>query len=210
MISLLVIDDHPLVASGIAAMLRGEDIEVKDTAKTGMEALGLISSNQYHIILLDISLPDMDGLVLCSEIRKADKTAKILGLTSVNETGIITQLLQRGGNGYLLKNMERNELLEAVYKVLGGKIYLSKEANDKILEQYRNIDLATQSIPTITRREKEILGLLNEGLNGPQIASKLFLSPYTVETHRKNLMQKFNMSSTQLLLKTARELQLIT
>ncbi|MGZ8545344.1 MAG: response regulator [Flavisolibacter sp.] len=211
MIDLLVIDDHPLVAGGISIMLNGQDdIVVRATAKTGKEGLALIESQHYDIVLLDISLPDMDGLLVCSKIRNINKDIKIIGLTSVNETAIITQLLQRGGHGYLLKNMERNELLEAIYKVMGGKIYLSKSANEKILEQYRNIDIATKPIPAVTRREREVLELLNLGLSGPQIAKKLFLSPYTVETHRKNLMQKFNMTSTQLLLKKAREFHLIS
>ena len=211
MIELLVIDDHPLVAGGISIMLNGQDeISVKATAKTGKEGLELISSHHFDIVLLDISLPDMDGLLVCSEIRKLNKEIRIIGLTSMNETAILTQLLQRGGHGYLLKNMERNELLEAIYRVIEGKIYLSKSANDKILEQYRNIDLASKPIPAVTRREKEILELLNQGLTGPQIAKKLFLSPYTVETHRKNLMQKFNLTTTQLLLKKAREFYLIS
>ena len=100
-------------------------------------------------------------------------------------------------------------MLEAIDRVLNGKIYLSKAANDKILEQYRNIEMATQQTPVLTRRESEILQLLNEGLNGPQIAQKLSISPYTVETHRKNLMQKFNASNSQLLLKLARQNRLI-
>jgi len=210
MISLLIIDDHPLVTGGVTAMLKDNDsVEVTGSAKTGKEALELLMQNSYDVILLDIGLPDMDGLTLCSEIRKINKDIRIIGLTSSNELGLITQLLQRGGNGYLLKNMERAELLEAVFAVLDGKIYLCKAANEKVLEQYRNIDMAVQPAPVLTRREKEILQLLNEGLTGPQIAKQLFLSPYTIESHRKNLMQKFNATNSQLLLKLARQNRLI-
>ena len=191
-------------------MLKDNDsVEVTGSAKTGKEALELLMQNSYDVILLDIGLPDMDGLTLCSEIRKINKDIRIIGLTSSNELGLITQLLQRGGNGYLLKNMERAELLEAVFTVLDGKIYLCKAANEKVLEQYRNIDMAVQPVPVLTRREKEILQLLNEGLTGPQIAKQLFLSPYTIESHRKNLMQKFNATNSQLLLKLARQNRLI-
>ena len=210
MVSILIIDDHPLVTGGVITMLKdADDITVTGSAATANEALKLLASNVYDLILLDISLPDMDGLALCDEIRKINKDVKIIGLTSSNETGIIIQLLQRGGNGYLLKNMDRNELLEAICYVLDGKIYLSKAANEKVLEQYRNINMALQHAPLLTRREKEILQLLNEGLTGPQIAKQLFLSHYTVETHRKNLMQKFNASNSQLLLKLARQNKLI-
>ena len=129
--------------------------------------------------------------------------------TSTNEAGIITQFLARGGNGYLLKNMERDELLAAIDEVMNDKIFLSKAANQKILEQFITISDALKSTPVLTRREKEIIQLLYEGLTGPQIAERLFLSPYTIETHRKNLLQKLNVSSTQLMLRYAKENKLI-
>ncbi|MBX2925133.1 MAG: response regulator transcription factor [Chitinophagaceae bacterium] len=210
MVNVLVIDDHPLVTGGISVMLQNrQDIAVSGSAQTAREALSLLEKNSYDIILLDISLPDMDGLSLCREIRKQDKTIKIIGLTSTNETGIITQLLREGANGFLLKNMDRTELLEAVFQTLKGKIYLSKAANEKVLEQFVSIDNSISQPPLLTRREKEILQLLNEGYTGPQIAQKLFLSPYTIETHRKNLMQKLNATNSRLLLKLARQNKLI-
>ena len=210
MVSILIIDDHPLVTDGVKTMLRDSgEVQVTASAKTAREALGLLHENTFDIILLDISLPDMDGLALCEAIRKINKVAKIIGLTSSNEVGIITQLLQRGGNGYLLKNMEQSELLEAIWQVLAGKIYLSKAANEKLLEQYRNVNTALAQTPLLTRREKEVLQLLDEGLTGPQIAARLFLSPYTVESHRKNLMQKLNATNSQMLLKLARQHKLI-
>jgi two-component system nitrate/nitrite response regulator NarL len=210
MINILIIDDHPLVTDGIQMMLKDVDyLSVAGKAKTGSEALKFLETNSPEIILLDISLPDIDGLQLCDKIREKNKQSKILGLTSANDASIITQLLHRGANGYLLKNMERNELLEAIDKVLDGRIYLSKAANEKVLEQFSSVSNAINSLPALTRREKELLQLLEDGLNGPQIADKLFISHYTVETHRKNLMQKLNVSSTQQLLKMAREKKLI-
>ena len=180
-------------------------ITIAGTAKDGKEALVFLENNEPDVILLDISLPDTDGLQLCEKIRSRNKKSKIIGLTSANDASIITQMLHRGANGYLLKNMERDELLEAIDRVMNGKIYLSKSANEKVLEQFSSLNTALNDFPALTRRENEILHLLNEGLNGPQMAEKLFLSPYTVESHRKNLMQKLNVSSTQQLLKAARE-----
>ncbi len=210
MISILIIDDHPLVGDGIATMLRDEaHLQISGICKSAKEAMDFLDSNVPDIILLDINLPDMDGLELCSLIRKTNKDSKIIGLTSTNEAGIITQLLSRGGNGYLLKNMERDELISAIHEVLAGNLFLSKAANQKILEQYNSVNQALENTPLLTRREKEILQLLHQGLNGPQIAEKLFLSPYTIETHRKHLMQKFSVTSTQLLLKSATDLKLI-
>lgn len=210
MINLFIIDDHPLVAGGIAMMLKDVDyLKIQGTATTGAEAVDFLESHEPEIILLDISLPDIDGLQLCDIIRKKNQYSKIIGLTSTNDTSIITQLLHRGGNGYLLKNMERSELLEAIDRVMDGKIFLSKAANEKVLEQFSSLSSAINETPVITRREKEILLLLEDGLNGPQIAERLFLSPYTVETHRKNLMQKLNVNTTQQLLKTAKVMSMI-
>ena len=210
MIRILIIDDHPLVIDGVATMVKAVDyLEVMGACKSGRDAIEFLSVNEPDIILLDISLPDIDGLELCSQIRKINKTVKIIGLTSTNEAGIITQFLAKGGNGYLLKNMEREELISAIDEVLNDKIFLSKAANQKILEQYHTVNDALKSTPVLTRREKEIMQLLYEGLTGPQIAEKLFLSPFTVETHRKNLMQKLNVNSTQLMLRYAKENKLI-
>ena len=205
---ILIVEDDLIIKKTYTEELQAEGFVVYG-AENGRDGLEVAIREEPDIILLDISLPDMDGLTLCDEIRKVNKEAKIIGLTSSNEVGIITQLLQRGGNGYLLKNMERAELLEAIWQVLAGKIYLSKAANQKLLEQYRNISTALAQAPLLTRREEEILQLLNEGLTSPQIAAKLFLSHYTVETHRKNLLQKFNATNSQLLLKLARQNKLL-
>lgn len=210
MLTILIIDDHPLVTDGITIMLKdASHLEVVASCRTGEEALNFIASNIPDIILLDINLPDIDGIKLCGLIRKKNKVSKILGLTSVNETSLISKMLQQGANGYLLKNMDRTELIHAIDEVFRGKIYLSKEANEKLLEQFQRIQDAVEQVPVITRREKEILLLLEDGLNGPQIAERLYLSPFTIETHRKNLLLKFNAGNTQQMLKAARGFKIL-
>lgn len=210
MVRVLIIDDHPLVSEGIAAMLTSAGyITIAGTCKTAADAIAFMQSESTDVILMDIGLPDMDGLQLCPLIRSKDKQLKIVGLSSSAETSIIGQMLQRGANGYLLKNAERSELIEAIDKVMDGHIYLSRAANESFLLQFKTINDAIDNVPALTRREKEILQLLNEGLNGPQIAARLFLSQYTVETHRKNLLQKFNVNNTVTLLKSAREQRVI-
>jgi DNA-binding NarL/FixJ family response regulator len=206
----LVVDDHPLVSDGIATMLKDAGhLQVVASCRTGAETLSFLESNVPDIILLDINLPDMDGIQLCGLIRKKNRVSKILGLTSVNETSLISNMLKQGANGYLLKNMDRTELLHAVEEVLNGKIYLSKEANARLLEQFNGLRDALENVPLVTRREKEVLALLDEGLNGPQIAERLFLSPFTVETHRKNLLLKFKVANTQQMLKAARGFKIL-
>ncbi|MGF1557342.1 response regulator transcription factor [Paucihalobacter sp.] len=211
MTTLFIIDDHPLVADGVTTMLKSEsNMSVIGVAKTGKEALSFLASSTPDIILLDINLPDIDGLELCERIKALKLNSQILILTSINDFAIISQALSKGANGYLLKDMERKELLEAIDTVLDRKIYVSNAANEKLLAQYQNKAKDKPQSIVLTRREKEILGLLDKGMNGPQIAEHLFISAYTVETHRKNLMQKLNATNTQMLLKMAREFHFLT
>ena len=210
MTKILIVDDHPLVGDGISTMIQDVPyLQISAVVKTVSGALTAVREYRPDVILLDISLPDGDGLKALDMIRNMDKQVKVIALTSTNEAGIISQFLARGGNGFLLKNMERQELIDAIESVESGKIFLSQAANQKLLEQFQNVNVAVRDAPVLTRREKEILQLLGEGLTGPQIASQLFLSPYTVETHRKNLMQKLNARSTQMLLKIAKDQRLI-
>jgi len=211
MIKILIIDDHPLVIDGIKTMLKDEGyLRIEASVKTAKEALSYLDNNlSPDIILLDINLPDTDGLRLCEIIREKDKSVKIIGLTYVNEAGIITQMIKKGANGYLLKSMEREELIEAINKVMDGSVYLSKAANEKILQQLQHYDLPHKNIPVLTHREKEILQLLSEGMTSNEIAGKLFLSNYTIDTHRKNMLQKFNVHNTQSLINAVRKLGIL-
>jgi two-component system nitrate/nitrite response regulator NarL len=212
MIKILIIDDHPLVIDGIKTMLKDETyLQIEAAVKNGKDAMDFLENKTtVDVILLDINLPDIDGLRLCELIRNKNKTVKIVGLTYVNEAGIITQLIRKGANGYLLKNMERDELVEAINKVMDGSVYLSKAANEKIIQQLQGLGLPQNGIPALTRREKEILQLLCEGNTSQDIADKLFLSYYTVDTHRKNMLQKFNVHNTQSLMNVVRELGIIS
>jgi DNA-binding NarL/FixJ family response regulator len=213
MIKVYIIDDHPLVIDGIKTMLKEVDyVSIVGQAKNSSEAMRALAdpdANLIDVILLDINLPDIDGLRLCTLIRERNKNVKIIGLTYVNEAGIISQLIKKGGNGYLLKTMEREELLEAINQVMDGNIFLSRQANEKMLQQLQAYDISDNKIPSLTRREKEILKLLSEGLTSHEIASHLFLSSYTIDTHRKNMLQKFNVHNTQALLKAVNEFKIL-
>ena len=208
MIKILIIDDHPLVIDGIRTMLKDESyLHIEASVKTAKDALTYLDNSPLpDVILLDINLPDTDGLRLCEIIREKSKSVKIIGLTYINEAGIITQLIKKGANGYLLKSMERQELIEAINKVMDGSVYLSKAANEKILEQLQHYHLPQKDIPVLTHREKEILQLLAEGMTSNEIAGRLFLSNYTIDTHRKNMLQKFNVHNTQSLINAVRKL----
>ncbi|HVS97488.1 MAG TPA: response regulator transcription factor [Puia sp.] len=211
MIKLLIIDDHPLVTDGIRTMLKDVAyLEIAGTARTAKAAIAFLRDcPPIDVILMDINLPDMDGIRLCELIRDTHKEVKILGLTYINEAAIITQLIKKGANGYLIKDMEREELIHAIDQVMDGTLYLSKAANEKVLRQLREHDIPGKTIPVITRREKEILQLLYKGHTSQEIAGQLYLSVYTVDTHRRNLLQKFNVHNTQALLHVTREMGLL-
>lgn len=210
MISVFIVDDHPLVADGLSTMLKTEkDIKVIGVAKTGADALKMLEKNEPDIILLDINLPDINGLDLCEKIKNSNTHSKILMLTSIDDLSIITQSFSKKANGYLLKDIDRTELLRAIDTVLEGKNYISISANQKLVESFDPINKTTPQMVALTRREKEILLLLDQGFNGPTIAEQLCLSNYTIETHRKNLMQKLGSNTTQMLLNKAREQNLI-
>lgn len=211
MIKLLIVDDHPLVIDGLKTMLKDVGyMQVTGAVKNGRDALIFLDEqSDINVILLDINLPDIDGLRLCEQIRARNKTVKIIGLTYVNEAGIITQLIKKGGNGYLLKNMEREELISAIDQVLDGSVYLSKAANEKIVQQLQAYDLPGNSVPALTRREREILQLLAKGMTSHEIAAQLFLSTFTIDTHRRNMLQKFNVHNTQALINMANQLRIM-
>ena len=208
MIRILIVDDHPLVIDGIKMMLKDEPyLHIESAVKTGKEAIAFMENEiSIDVMLLDINLPDTDGLRLCEMFRQKNKDLKILCLTYINEAGIITQMIRKGANGYLLKNMEKSELLEAIDKVMNGEVYLSKAANEKIVQQLQAYDLPKNEVPALTRREREILDLLTRGMTSQEIANQLFLSTYTVDSHRRNMLQKFNVHNTQSLLNIVREL----
>jgi DNA-binding NarL/FixJ family response regulator len=208
MVKILIVDDHPLVIDGIRTMLKDEGyLSIEAAVKNGKDALEFMENeNAVDIILLDINLPDIDGLKLCEMLRQKNKTIKILGLTYINEAGIITQLIKKGANGYLLKNMEKCELIDAINKVMDGHLYLSAAANEKIVQQLQAHELPKDHVPALTRREKEILQLLVKGFTSQEIASQLFLSTYTVDSHRRNMLQKFNVHNTQSLLNVTKAL----
>lgn len=211
MVKILIVDDHPLVIDGLKTMLKDVGyIQIAGAVKNGKDALAYFDDHSdIQVILLDINLPDIDGLRLCEMLRAKDKSVKIIGLTYVNEAGIITQLIKKGANGYLLKNMEREELINAIDQVLDGSIYLSKAANEKIVRQLQAYDLPGNTLPALTRREKEILQLLAKGFTSHEIAAQLFLSTFTVDTHRRNMLQKFNVHNTQALINVANELRIM-
>ena len=194
-----MVDDHPMVIEGMKAMLNQiRYVELCATASNAYEAMEKVKENQPDLVITDINMPEIIGVELTSKLKKEFPNLKIIGMSTFNERSYISQMIQNGADGFLVKSASKEEIETAISSVLDGKMYLSSDAGISNSEQK---ELKNQ--PTLTRREKEILTLISEGFTNPQIAEKLFISLYTVETHRKNLLSKFNTNNTASLIKIA-------
>ena len=203
-IKIFITDDHYMIVEGIRSLLQNDaDLEWMGHATNAESCLAFLKLNKPDVVLLDISLPDKSGIDLCRELKAAYPDVHIIGLSSFNQQSFIQKMMESGASGYILKNATRDELKEAIETVMTGKSYLSSEA---ALTIEKNED---SKIPVLTRREKEILALIAQGLTNNAIADKLFISTTTVDTHRKNLLAKFNVKNTATLIRQAAQFQLI-
>jgi len=203
-VKLFITDDHYMIVEGIRSLLQFEkDIEWLGHAMTAASCMAFLQQQQPDVILMDINLPDKSGIDLCKEVKTRYPGIHIIGLSSFNQQSFIQKMMDNGASGYVLKNATREELKEAIETVIGGNNFLSPEAVTTIL---KNED---SKIPVITRREKEVLLLIAEGLTNHEIGEKLFISTTTVDTHRKNLMAKFEVKNTASLIRMAAQFEFI-
>ncbi len=191
---LFIVDDHYMVIEGIKSLLQNEkDIEWLGHSINADSCLAFLKNNQPDVILMDINLPDRSGIDLCKEVLTLYPFVNILGLSTFNQQAVIKNMLDSGAMGYVLKNATKQELLNAITTVRIGKTFLSFE----VVQSLRETKIET---PIITRREKEVLQLIAEGLTNAEIAEKLFISIPTVNTHRKSLIEKFDATNTAVLI----------
>lgn len=204
-IRILVVDDHPMVIEGMKAILQQISfVEVVGTANNSFQALELTDTLQPDLIITDINLPEVSGIELTTRIKKKYPSIKVIGMSTFNDRSYISQMIQSGADGFLVKSASREEIEQAIPMVLDGQLYLSVDINMNRTEK-----MNLQHQPVITRREKEILALIADGLTNPQIAEKLFISLNTVDTHRKNLLAKFETNNSASLIKLATRAGLI-
>ena len=206
MIKVYITDDHPIVLDGLKNLIESQ----KDMVLTGLftnaeETIQALKNELPDVLLLDINLPDKSGIELSKEIKYLYPGVKIIILSVHNERAVIGSVLKNNVNGYLLKNSAGDEIVEAVQKVMSGKTYLCHQTK----EIYYTSDIGLEAVPVITRREKEVLSLIAQGYTTSQIADKLFVSSHTIESHRKNVMEKFNTSSMSLVIKLSTEYKLL-
>lgn len=189
----VIVDDHPIVISGIAGLLSDlNDIEIVEKFESGIALLDYIEDNKVDLILMDIFLPVINGVDLCKTIKQKHPKIVIIGMSSQSERSLVMQFIQNGGNGYILKNASFDEFKECIYKAIDGEIVFSEEVKT-IISQPLSEDL--EKIPGLSRRERDIALLLSQGKSTQEIADDLFLSFLTVQTHRRNILQKYKMKN---------------
>lgn len=199
-IRILIADDHTLFIDGLKSLLRDEpDMEVVEIANNGKELLEIIAPSKATLILLDINMPVMNGLDTLRYIKQNQPYLKIIILSTYNDEHLIDKAKSAGANGYLLKTTSRPELLNTIRLINNGQSCFPYRSPDIVKEAVVGDNFIKQF--NLSKREKEILLFIKEGLTNQQIADKLFLSIYTVETHRKNIMQKLNLKSSAALFK---------
>ena len=203
-ISVAIVDDHLIVIEGLKTLLKEEEnIKVVDSFTTAKSFTNFIKNNTVDVVLLDISLPDESGIDLCKKIKLISPNTKILALSNLSERSIILRMIQNGANGYLLKNVSSRELTSSIHKLMNGEIVFS-ELIKQIITNPAEDEL--KEIPRLTRRELEILKLIAKGKTTQEIANQLFVSPLTIETHRRNLMAKFEVkNAAELIMAAARD-----
>lgn len=204
MIKIAITDDHEMIRNGIDALLVNHP-EVSIIGKYANAEVTISALKKTHpdVLLLDINLPDIDGICLCKILLKSHPELKVIALSNFDETSFVKRMLNNGASGYLLKNTNTEELVEAIKTVLKGEQYLQKDIQKKLLNRTIGQEKKKPLTIKLTRREKEVLQCIYEELTTQEIAQKLFISPKTVETHRMNLMSKFGAKNSVGIIKFA-------
>jgi DNA-binding NarL/FixJ family response regulator len=204
-INILLVDDHNMVIEGMKAILATITFtHIAATAANAFEAIAELRKHPIDLAFVDINLPDISGIELCSKIKSEFPSIHVIGLSTFKQRSYVSQMIANGASGYLLKSATKEEIEEAITATLSGKMYFSVDINNTSA-----LVISEDEPPTLTRREKEILKLIAKGMKSNEIADQLFLSHYTVDTHRKNLLTKFDANNTAILIKKATEFGLL-
>jgi len=212
MIKIIIADDHQMFIDGIKSLLVNEKgIKLVGEALNGKEVLLLLDKEKADIVLLDVNMPEMDGIEATKQIRQRYPLVKILMLTMYNNQEFVFGLMNAGASGYILKNTGKAELLEAIKSVNEGKTFYSKEVTETILQNFtKKPEEQRVEAAHLTEREKDVLKLIAQEYNTQEIAAKLFISTNTVETHRKNLLSKLQAKNIAGLVKFAIQTGLVS
>ena len=208
MIKVVITDDHKLFRDGLAELIKKqEDIEVIATLSNGKEFLHFLKEKkEFDIVLLDITMPEIDGFTVLQKLSEAKNNVKAIMISMYDEGNYIAKCAKSGAYGYLLKNTDEYELVKAIKIVAKGKKYFSPAISEKMINFMSEHSVSNN---ILSNKESEILLLISNGLTTKEIASKLFISSRTVETHRANILKKLEVKNTASLIKKATKMKLI-
>jgi two-component system, NarL family, nitrate/nitrite response regulator NarL len=212
-ITIHIVDDHQMLIDGLKALLQGEErFKIIHESNDGESALAAIENEKPTILLTDINMPGMSGIELTQKVKSKFPDVKIIALSMFGERGMISEMLQAGVNGYILKNTGKTELINALNKVAAGGMFFSDEVSVEMMKAVASPQPAQDESDAVnlTQREIEIVQLIAQEMSNAEIAEKLFISERTVETHRKNIFRKTATKSVVGLIKYAFEKKLIS
>lgn len=205
-IKVLLADDHAIVRYGLSNSIEQlDDMEVVGQSCDGPATVKLASELEPDVIIMDISMPHLDGFEATRRILSLNPNIKIIALSMYSSRRYVSEMLKAGAKGYLLKECEFEELVNAIRTVAAGKTYLSPSISDALVDNVKDNESGSKNsaFMSLTQRERQVLKLLAEGLTTKEIACKLFVSPKTVETHRLNVMNKLEINNIAQLTKYA-------
>ncbi len=204
MINILIADDHKVLMDGFVSIFKNvEDFHVVASVNNGQEVLDKLKETEVDIVLLDINMPVLNGVETCKKISKDYPQVKVIALSMYRESSFVKRMKQNGAKGYLLKDDSADIIIEAIHTVSKGKEYYSDQLKNILFNQV--FEEKTFNTAAVTKREKEVLELIAEGMTNKEIGDKLFVSNHTIISHRKNLIEKFNAKNTAELVKLAIE-----
>ncbi len=200
--TLAIVDDHPIVIEGLTKLLmKKEKFNLIGSFTNGQDFISFLKTTPINIVLLDIVLPGIDGMDLCKEIKNISPTTIVLAFSNHQERSGIMKMLENGASGYVLKDASIDELMFCIDEAMNGRITFSKAINDILIQA----QLKENRVAKLTKRETEILKLIANGTTTPHIAELLFLSKFTVENHRKNILQKLKAKNVAELISIANQ-----
>lgn len=201
MSQILIVEDHPIVSESLKRLIKDNGMNYDCTiAVNASKGFACLNNKKFDLIILDINLPDMSGIEFCRAARIKYPVLKILAVTTLAQRHIAEKMLQAGANGFILKTSDSSDILLGINHVLTKDTFF---AGKGVQELFKGISPEPNDLPMITRRESEILKLIADGLTNQEIADQLFISTSTVDTHRKNMLLKFNAKNTASLIRLA-------
>ena len=212
MINVVITDDHQLVLEGLTLLLDGtKEITVHKCYRSAHLLLEGLKEHVPDVVLMDINMPEMNGIEACRVVKKEYPSVKVIALSMISESNLIKLMLKNGADGYLHKNAGRDEIVEAICDVHAGKKYLSQEISDILIGKDLKDDhkISNSPFPKLSRREEQILELIIDEKTTQEISEQLFISFGTVETHRRNIMIKLGVKNTAGMVRIALEYGLV-